>query len=188
MKTKYIVIAFFVLILMQTASIGIIMYQSKENNRIYNNMSQLARGQLSFMKVYTKKEFKNFEPGAVALAETLGFKTNQIDHYIETMYNIKDTTIVSHYTKVDSIPDIRYFSITRKCTDFAGVSYPDSITMQTWTYDTVKTFLYREPNKEIFWPIRWLSRNRWIHTAVSFSACTGDTLSVIKNVKVGDKE
>lgn len=189
MKIKLIVLAVIVvLILMQSASVFIIYKQSQENNRISNNMSMLAKSQLSFMKIYTKKELKQFKPGVVALANQLGYSTNQIDHYIETIYNFKDTTIVSHYTKVDTMRDIRYFSIVRKCTEFNGVSYPDSITMQAFNYDTVKTILGRRPNKEIFFLWRFLSRNRWVHDAVSYSSCTGDTLNVIENIQVGKTE
>jgi len=171
-------------------------YDKKQNrleqSRLLNNQTALAKGILSMQKTYSRSEFKEYYPEFKRLLSEYGIKINKVDHYIQTSYNLVDSPIVSHYTRIDSFPDTRFFTVYDNCYEISGISYKDSIITQAFRHDTLSTFLYRQTNKDIFFAFRWWHKvwdgifynDGWHYKAITVSSCNNDTLQVNDNVKI----
>jgi hypothetical protein len=164
----------------------------EEKTRLLANQTILANGISSLQKTFKPVEFKEIYGELKSMLAEYGIKIKQVDHYIQTSYNFVDSPIVSHYTRVDSFPDTRFFTIYDNCYEISGISYKDSIISQALRHDTLSTFLYRQTNKDIFPLFRWWHKlwdgvfyyDAWKYKAITISSCNNDTLSVNDNVKV----
>lgn len=181
------------LILFIAIGLIIFMYLEIKNlhaklDRVSNNQYIYAKGLLSVQKNLTKREFKDYYPDFKILLEGYQIKQSLVEHYIKTSYNFIDSPIVSHYTKVDSFPDVRYFTVYDNCYELSGISYPDSVVTQALRHDTINTFLFKYAPKKRFFLIRPLYKlfdsDYYSHKAISISSCNNDTISVIDNVKI----
>ena len=146
-------------------------YKQNQDNFMTNQSRELQ---------LTKKELKEaLDDRTKAIIDSMGFKQSQIDHYIQTVYHLHDTTIYHSQTVYDSLKDRYNFKVLGQCMQITGYVKPKVDTISITSFDmndTLDIFQYHAWDHKFLF-IKW---NRYDVAGV-YSRCKNDTIKVVKN-------
>lgn len=152
----------------------------KEKARLSNNYEAIITDKAQQQEL-TIRELKKYYSDEIDKLKAQGVKPNQIQHLVEIEYNVIDTTIY-HDSLIKIYDTIRhdyvsYFSIQAQCNQIDGNIVNDTITItKIASNDSLLLALYQ--TKKCIVPKYRRYR------AICLSACKGDTLSIINNIKI----
>ncbi len=182
MKKTIIIIVFCVAMAAAVATlIAITIRQSREISRLGENFRTEVSGDRSVQQAVTKAELKELFSDELATLGDYGIKPRQVEnvinveyHYIDTVrYRdtlvwVYDTVIRAHRTP---------FEIDGDCYSISGEIYADTLEIGCYqSNDEILLSLYKEKRKCLF-------EKRKVR-AIAVSACKGDTLAILRNLKV----
>jgi hypothetical protein len=182
---KGMLIKLLLLVVMVAAIVALILvtvWQSKEIARLRENFITEVNGERDVQQTITKDELKKLFSEEVEKLKEYGIKPRQVEnvinveyHYIDTL-RYRDTLVWVYDTSKKSI--CTPFSVSAECYTIDGEIVGDTLEITRHTSnDEILVSLYKEKRKCIF------SKRRV--KAIAISACKGDTLSVIRNLKIG---
>lgn len=127
------------------------------------------------------RDLKEYFSSEVAQLKEHGIPARNVEHIIEVEYIYRDTTryrdtLIYVYDTVRAARRAD-FCVSAGCFDIDGQIIGDTIEIASVTnFDNILVALYREKRKCLF--------ERQRVRAIAISSCTGDTLSVIRNIKI----
>jgi len=159
-----------------------------ENKRLKTNFDIELRQELDRQQKITKNEFKKYFSEFADTLKNYGIKPNRVENVIQIKYNYKDTLIPKYvlkykdtlieYYDTNFIVTFSEFDVSGKCHRVTGYILADSLMIESIeTNDKLLVSLYKEKRKCLF-------AKRGIK-AIAISECKGDTLEVLRNLKVG---
>jgi len=168
----------------------IVVSSKKEILRLKTNADIVLRQELDRQQTITKKEFKKYFSEISDTLKSYGIKANQVQNIVQVKYIYKDTLIpkyvlnfrdsIIEYYDTSFVVTFSEFDVESKCNIVHGYILSDTLVIQSVeTNDKVLISLYREKMKCLF-------KKRGIR-AIAISECKGDTLEIIKNLKIGKK-
>lgn len=182
MKKNLILLAFGLLMVAAMATtIAIAVKQTKEIKRLRENFNIEVIGEHNVQQNVTKKELKELFKEELAELKKYGVKPGQIENIINVEYRYIDTmryrdTLVWVYDTVIRAHRTP-FEIDGDCYSISGEIYADTLVIGCYqSNDEILLSLYKEKRKCLF-------EKRKVR-AIAVSACKGDTLAILRNLKV----
>ena len=179
MKIKLGTILQLIIILM-FLTLGFSAYHFYKEFKVYkDNQDNYLNSQARELQL-TKKEIKQaLDLKVTELISKFGIKSKQIDHYIQTEYNIKDSLKITPVTVYDSVKNNYSFMAKKGCWAISGTVSQNEVTLSSEVFnDTLDIFQYHDWDNKLLWGlIKW---NKYSVAGV-YSRCKGDTIKTIKN-------
>jgi ABC-type transport system involved in Fe-S cluster assembly fused permease/ATPase subunit len=178
---KYLIIALCVLLGVVVLLGALLGKMSKENKRLKNNLDIELKQELNTQQTITTKELKQYFNEEVETLKKYNIKPSQVENIIKVSYVYKDTltsidTLIYVYDTVRKT-NIAGFEIEKNCHTVSGCVSENNIEINSIeTSDTLLISLYKEKRKCLF-------KQRKIK-AIAISKCSGDTLGILRNLKV----
>jgi len=182
MKKNLILLAFG---LLMTAAIAVLITiavkQTKEIGRLRDNFNTEITGQYEIQQEVTKRELKRLFSEQLVTLKEYGIKAGQIENIVNVEYRYVDTmryrdTLVWVYDTVIQA-NRTPFEIDGECYSIAGEICGDTLEISCYqANDEILLSLYKEKRKCLF-------EKRKVK-AIAVSACKGDTLAILRNLKV----
>lgn len=155
--------------------------QGDEKRRIKENYEAEVRRDLARQQTVDVRELKEYFAKEVEILKANGIKPRNVENIIEVSYILKDSTryrdtLVYVY---DTIRNARKadFCVVADCYSIDGRITDDTLEIYGLTaYDDILVALYREKRKCLFEKQRV--------KAIAISACSGDTLAILRNLKI----
>lgn len=155
--------------------------QGKEISRLRDNYTAEVRRELDVQQEVTRKELKQLFSQEVAILKEHGIKSGQIENIVNVEYRLIDSvryrdTLVWVY---DTLKSVRRtdFEINADCYSLEGQIVGDTLEIGCMSVnDAVLISLYKERRKCLF-------QKRRVK-AIAIGACGGDTLAILRNIKV----
>lgn len=152
-----------------------------EARRVKSDYAAEVMMEYSVQQQVTRKELKEYFAGELAKLKEYGIRPGQVENIVTFEYHYIDSvryrdTLVWVF---DTIKDVRCapFDIVAGCCSIGGEIVGDTLEIGWITYDDdIIVSLYRERRKCLF------ARRRV--KAIAVSGCSGDTLSITRNLKV----
>ena len=162
---------------------GIAAYRhvKRELKRAADNYAAEITKDYSRQQELTVREFKEYFSKEVATLKEYGIKAGRVENVIKVTYLVRDTlryrdTLVYVYDTVRS-RSTAPFDVNGGCWEVCGEVYGDTLEIHGVDFqDHVTVALYRERHKCLF--------ERTKVRAIAISECKGDTLSVVRNLKI----
>jgi len=181
---KYIIIGLIIAVLLGiVVALSCILHsQIKETNRLKTNLMAEYTDNHSIQQTITPAEFKKYFADLNTKLKQYGIKAGQVQNIINIKYHFIDTliprdTLIYVY---DTIGHDYYaeFDIRSNCTRVIGNVCDNIIEIESVeNYDSILISLYREKNCLFNHRIK----------AIAISQCKGDTLQILRNLKVERK-
>lgn len=170
-----------VVIAMLAITISMLVKSNKEIDRLKNNFDIEITGRKDTQQTITPKELKKYFSDEVAKLKEYGVLAKNIENIVNVSYVYRDTmlyrdTLVYVY---DTITNTKYapFSFDSKCWSIAGFIKDDTVGVDNVVFnDDILISLYKEKRKCLF--------ERRKIKAIAISDCTGDTLNILRNLKI----
>jgi hypothetical protein len=155
--------------------------KGKDLRRVRENYGAEVTGDRSRQQTIDVRDLKEYFSREVAALKEQGIPARNVEHIVEIEYRWRDTTrwrdtLIYIY---DTIRDARRadFCVSAGCYDIDGQIVGDTLEIASVTaYDEIIIALYREKRKCLFEKQRV--------RAVAISSCTGDTLSIKRNIRI----
>lgn len=155
--------------------------QGDEMRRVKFNYEAEVRRDMARQQTIDVQELKEYFAREVEILKEHGIKPKNVENIIEVSYIMRDSTryrdtLVYVY---DTARDMRSadFCVTADCYSVDGRVYDDTLEIYGLTaYDEILVALYREKRKCLF--------EKQKVKAVAISGCTGDTLAILRNLKI----
>lgn len=155
--------------------------QGDNNRRLKANMEAELSGDKSVQQEYTVREFKEYFDDEMKLLKEHGVPARNVENIVKVSYIYRDTTI--YRDTLIYIYDTIYkaqradFCVETECFNVEGHIVGDTLEINDISaFDEVTVALYKEKKKCLF--------ERRKIKAIAISGCTGDTLAVLRNLKV----
>ena len=153
---------------------------NKEKNRVQDNW-EAAVSDRSRQQTIDVGELKEYFHDEVETLIKFGIKPRNVDNIVEVSYVYRDTTIYRDTLIYiyDTVREVRTadFCIDTKCFNVDGRIIGDTLEVYGINMaDEIMVALYKEKRKCIF--------DKRRVKAVAISACSGDTLAIIRNLKI----
>lgn len=155
--------------------------QGDEMRRVKSNYEAEVRRDMARQQTVDVQELKEYFSKEVEILKANGIKPRNVENIIEVSYIMRDSTryrdtLVYIYDTV-RMSRTADFCVKADCYSVDGRIYDDTLEIYGLTaYDEILVALYREKRKCLF--------ERQKIKAVAISACSGDTLAVLRNLKV----
>lgn len=157
-------------------------FLENENKRLIASREAAMSGDNSKQQHIDIKEFKEWFAQEVEALKEQGISARRVENVIEVHYVYKDTTIYRdtllwvHDTLKDEV--CAPFEVEAGCYTVCGQIEGDTLEIHGITSDDkILVALFKEKKKCLF--------ERRKIKAIAISACKGDTISVIRNLKIG---
>ena len=159
-----------------------------ERKRIQTNFDIELKNELDRQQTLTTKEFKTYFSDIADTLKNYGIKPNQVENVVSVRYVYKDTLIpvrvlnfvdtLIEYFDTSFVVTFSDFEVESKCNVVKGYIWADTLVINSIeTTDKLLISLYKEKRKCLF-------KKRGIR-AIAISECKGDTLDVLRNLRVG---
>lgn len=153
---------------------------NKEKNRVQDNW-EAAVSDRSRQQTIDVGELKEYFHDKVETLKKFGIKPLNVDNIVEVSYVYRDTTIYRDTLIYiyDTVREVRTadFCIDTKCFNVDGRIIGDTLEVyDIGMSDDILIALYREKRKCLF--------QRQKVKAIAISGCSGDTLAIIRNLKI----
>ena len=153
---------------------------NKEKNRVQDNW-EAAVSDRSRQQTIDVGELKEYFHDKVETLKKFGIKPLNVDNIVEVSYVYRDTTIYRDTLIYiyDTVREVRTadFCIDTKCFNVDGRIIGDTLEVyDIGMSDDILIALYREKRKGLF--------QRQKVKAIAISGCNGDTLAIIRNLKI----
>lgn len=171
------------IVLALAASVFLNFRSCKEIDRLSTNQDNYATGNHSGQVTLNLGEFKKYYEALAKLAKDYDIKPRQIEYVYQIVPEYRDCVRTVRNDSIVYLPDsteVRYFTIDQPCYSIWAVSYPDSGSAQLFKTDTLTIIPYWY--RKGCWVIRWLKPK--FYDIIAHSACSGDTVAVIRNIKI----
>ena len=153
---------------------------NKEKNRVQDNW-EAAVSDRSRQQTILVKELKEYFADEVEQLKQNGIRPNQVDYLVKVKYTYHDSTryrdtLIYVY---DTVREVRTadFCVEADCYAVDGCIIGDTLEIHNMTTrDEILMSLYREKRKCLF--------ERQRVKAIAISGCSGDTLAIIRNLKI----
>jgi hypothetical protein len=185
MKTKITIFIIFLIVL----SGNFVMYklfqsEKSEKERLKVNQSILAMQLQANEKIYTVKEFQEFQRVADSTAKANNIKTKQIVKYVrihDSIFSI-DTVIIS--PEIDMSNEVRSFQVVNPCYTIDVLSLSDTNIVSLNYQSDLNLFIYWKFEKESFIK-RLLNWNfDKIYSAKCLRNCDNSELKIEENIQL----
>ncbi len=176
-----IVAAFVVLTLALTLSLIRTARLEDENRAIRSSLETEIERDYSVQQEITRRELKKYFADEVAKFKEYGIKAKNVENIINVEYRIVDSTryrdtLVWVYDTM-GVERVAPFAVQADCYTMEGVIFGDTLEVICHqNTDDILVSLYREKRKCLF--------ERQRIKAIAVSGCTGDTLRILRNIKV----
>lgn len=155
--------------------------QGREIGRLRTNYTAEVRHELDVQQEVTRKELKQLFVSEMNQLKEYGIRPGQIENIINVEYRLIDSvryrdTLIWVF---DTLKSVRRtdFAINADCYTMEGEIVGDTIEISCLNVnDAVLVSLYKEKRKCLF-------QKRRVK-AIAIGACSGDTLAILRNVKV----
>ena len=152
-----------------------------EARRVKSDYAAEVMREYDVQQLVTRKELKEYFAGELARLKEYGIRPGQVENIVKFEYHYIDSvryrdTLVWVF---DTIKEVRCapFEIVAGCWSIGGEIVGDTLEIGWMTHDDdILVSLYRERRKCLF------ERRRV--KAIAVSGCSGDTLSITRNLKV----
>lgn len=153
---------------------------NKEKNRVQDNW-EAAVSDRSRQQTIDVGELKEYFHDEVETLKKFGIKPRNVDNIVEVSYVYRDTTIYRDTLIYiyDTVREVRTadFCVEADCYAVDGCIIGDTLEIHNMTTrDEILMSLYREKRKCLF--------ERQRVKAIAISGCSGDTLAIIRNLKI----
>lgn len=153
---------------------------NKERQRVQDNW-EAAVSDRSRQQTIDVGELKEYFHNEVETLKKAGIRPRNIENIVEVSYVYRDTTVYRDTLVYvyDTVRETRTadFSVDAKCYSVEGRIIGDTLEVyDVGMSDEILVALYREKRKCLF--------QRQKVKAIAISACSGDTLAVIRNLKI----
>lgn len=153
-----------------------------EARRVKSDYAAEVMREYDVQQQVTRKELKEYFAGELAKLKEYGIRPGQVESIVKFEYHYIDSvryrdTLVWVF---DTIKDVRCspFDVMAECYTVSGEIVGDTLEIsRVSVHDDILVSLYRERRKCLF------ARRRV--KAIAVSGCSGDTLSITRNLKVG---
>lgn len=178
---KYLLIALCILLAAVVGLSLLLTKAKKENKRLSNNLEIELKRELNTQQTITTSEFKQYFSEDVETLKEHDIKPSQVENIIKVSYTYKDTlfsrdTLIYIYDTIRKT-NIAGFEIATNCHVVSGCVVENNIEINgIETSDTLLISLYKEKRKCLF-------KAQKIK-AIAISKCSGDTLEILRNLKV----
>ena len=155
--------------------------QGDEMRRIKSNYEAEVRQEYAHQQTIDVRELKQYFNKELQILKEQGIKPRNVENIIEVSYIIHDSTryrdtLVYVYDTVRSVRKAD-FCVETPCYSIDGQIYDDTLEIYGFSaYDEILVALYREKRKCLF--------ERQKVKAIAISACSGDTLAILRNLKI----
>lgn len=181
---KYLIVGSIGLILLTAVVVlsYFLIRQIRETNRLHSNYTTELIGDHSMQQTITPAEFKKYFADLNTILKQYGIKAGQVQNIINIKYHFIDT-LIPRDTLIYVYDTIRHdyyaeFDIRSNCTRVIGNICDNIIDIDSVeNYDSILLSLYREKNCLFNQKIK----------AIAISECKGDTLQILRNLKVQRK-
>ena len=185
MKTKLILFSIIVIILLSFLGLGKLYLSEKaEKERLKVNQTVLAMQLQANEKIYSVKEFKEYQKVADSIAKANNIKTKQIIKYVrihDSIFSI-DTIILS--PEIDMSNDVRSFQVETPCYTIDILSLSDTNIVGVHIDYDFDLFAYWQWNhSNIFSRLINFDFGK-VYRAKCINRCSGDTLKIEENINV----
>jgi hypothetical protein len=182
---KTIIISLIIFILTAaTVSLSVMLInQIAEKKRLKDNLKVEISGDHSLQQNLTTAELKEFFPQEIQSLKKFDVKPGYIENIVKVKYNYIDSicikdTLIYHYDTVRQTLRAD-FSLQANCTSINGyVENNTIVTERISTTDTLLICLFKEKRQCLFKPR--------LVKAIAISGCNGDTLTILRNIKISD--
>lgn len=152
----------------------------REMKRIKSNYDAQLSDQ-SYQQTLTPAELKKYFADEIARLKEYGVRTRNIENIVNVQYLYRDTliyrdTLVWVY---DTVTDYKFspFDICTPCWSVFGKVIGDTVELYDVSVnDEIDVAIYREKRKCLF--------DKRRVKAIAISRCSGDTLRILRNIKV----
>lgn len=181
-KKKIIVLSVFLAVLLAFVITLICLFkQKKESERLLKNYKIEATARYEYQQEITKKELKEIHTKYDKLLKDYNIKRKNVENIVEIEYRYVDSTLYkdSLIYVYDTITkyNVAEFSIGGDCWNLSGYITDNNIITKDFDYsDSIVIYLYKEKKKCLF--------DKRSIKAIAISACTNDTLTILRNLKV----
>ncbi len=157
--------------------------QGDENRRMKDNYEAEIRRDMARQQTLDVNELKDYFAMEVETLREYGIRAKDVENIIEVSYHYRDTTIYRDTLIYiyDTVMEANRadFSVWTPCYSIDGQITGDTLEIHSITaQDELLVTLYKERRKCLFGKRRV--------KAVAISGCTGDTLAILRNLKVGN--
>lgn len=156
--------------------------QGDEKRRIKDNYEAEVLGERERQQTVDVQELKDYFAKEVETLKQYGIRAKDVENIIEVSYHYRDTTIYRD-TLIYIYDTVRRartadFCVETPCYSIDGRIMDDTLEIYgIAAQDEILVSLYKERRKCLFGKRRV--------KAVAVSGCTGDTLSILRNLKIG---
>lgn len=162
-------------------AIAMLVKSNREIRRLKDNFDTEISGRKDVQQTITPNELKKYFQEELDKLKEYGIKAKNVENIINVSYLYRDTllykdTLVYVY---DTITEARYapFSFDSKCWSISGFVKEDTVGVDNVVFnDDILISLYKEKRKCLF--------ERRKVKAIAISDCTGDTLRILRNLKI----
>lgn len=161
--------------------IAMLVKSNRELGRMRNDFDVEITGRKDIQQTITPKELKRYFSDEIAKLKEYGVLAKNIENIVNVSYVYRDTmlyrdTLVYVYDTVRNVVEAP-FNIETGCWNVSGVVTDKSITVDGFEMrDSILISLYKEKRKCLF--------ERRKVKAVAISSCKGDTLTILRNLKI----
>lgn len=182
MKKTIIITAIITLLVVSIVVLAVFLHKKgKDLRQVKANYEAEILGLKDVQQTIGVRDLKEYFSSEVAQLKEHGIPARNVEHIVEIEYRWRDTTryrdtLIYIY---DTISDARKadFCVSAGCFDIDGQIIGDTLEIASVTnFDNILVALYREKRKCLF--------ERQRVRAIAISSCTGDTLSVTRNIKI----
>lgn len=155
--------------------------ERKESKRLLENYKIEATAKYEYLQSVTEKELKDIYKMYYDALKEYKIKPKDVESIVEIEYRYVDSvrhhdTLVFIYDTIRKY-DIAEFSIGGNCWSLSGSVYNNNVVAENFRYnDSILISVYKEKRKCLF-------GKRHVK-AIAISACTNDTLTILRNLEV----
>lgn len=173
----------FVILAAAVVVLSVCLYKSvKNSSRLKSDFETELKKDYAVQQEITRKELKKYFADEVSKLKEFGVKPGQVENIVNVEYRYIDSvryrdTLVWVY---DTLKNDRTaaFDVKTECYTINGEITADTLEICGFEYnDDLLVSLYRERRKCLF-------EKRKVK-AIAISGCTGDTLNIMRNLKIG---